>query len=121
MISLHRVSNGLPVCSPSTFLNGFDEGTGGTQAEELAAKAVRNGILHRKLAKYNQKWSAWLVRDVGFPYAKLMISCFHKKLIKQVLVSDHWHQKVASWAPECKKYCVLYYFLHAQGGADGRI
>ena len=85
-------------------------------AEELTAKAVRNAILHRKLARYGPTWSAWLVRDVGFPYAKLMISCFHKKLIKQVLVSDHWHQKVASWAPECKKYCVLLYFLHAQGG-----
>ena len=85
------------------------------QAEELAAKAVRNGFLHRKFAKYVPKWSAWLVGDVGFPYAKLMISCFHQKLHKRVLVSDHWHQKVASWAPECKKYYVLYYFLHAQG------
>ena len=39
------------------------------QAEELDAKAVRNGILHRTLAKYGPKWSAWLVRDVGFPNA----------------------------------------------------
>ena len=81
------------------------------KAEELDAKAVRNGILHGRFANYGPKWSAWLVRDVGFPYAKLMISCFHRKLHKQVLVSDHWHQKVASWAPECKKYCVLYYFF----------
>ena len=86
------------------------------KADELAAKAVRSAILHRKLAKYGPKWSAWLVRDVGFPYAKLMISCFHRKLHKQVLVSDHWHRKVASGAPECKKYCVLYYFWDAQGG-----
>ena len=84
-------------------------------------RAVRNGILHCKFAKYGPKWSAWLVGNVGFPYAKLMISCFHRKLHKRVLVSDHWHQKVASWAPECKKYCVLYNFLHAQGGADGWI
>ena len=58
------------------------------QAEELMPKAVRNGILHCKLAKYGPKWSAWLVRDVGFPYAKLMISCFHQKLTKQVLVGS---------------------------------
>ena len=56
-----------------------------------------------------------------FPNVKLMISCFHKKLIKQVLVSDPWHHKVASWAPECKKCWVLYYFLDARGGADGWI
>ena len=31
-------------------------------------------------------------------------------------MSDHWHQKVASWAPECKKYCVLYYFCMHKGG-----
>ena len=86
------------------------------KAEELVAKAVRNAGLHRKLAKYGRKWSALLVGNVSFPNVKLMISCFHQKLHKQVLVSDHWHQKVASWAPECKKYCVLYYFLHAQGG-----
>ena len=86
------------------------------KAEELDAKAVRNGILHCKLAKYGPKWSAWLVGNVGFPYAKLMISCFHRKLHKRVLVSDPWHQKVASWAPECKKYCVFLAFWDAQGG-----
>ena len=90
------------------------------KAEELAAKAVRNAILHRKLQKYGPKWSAWLVTDVAFHDAKLMISCFHKKLHKQVLVSDHWHQKVASWAPECSTYRVLYYFLKArEGRTDG--
>ena len=66
------------------------------KADELAAKAVRNAILHRKFAKYGPEWNAWLETDVGLPYAKLMISCFHKKLHKRVLVSDHWHQKVAS-------------------------
>ena len=58
------------------------------KAEASVAKAVRNATLHNKLAKYVPKWSAWLVRDVGFPYAKLMISCFHKKLHKQVLVKS---------------------------------
>ena len=56
------------------------------KAEESVAKAVRNQILHHKLAKYKPKWGAWLVRDVGFPDAKLMISCCHDKLTKQVLV-----------------------------------
>ena len=91
------------------------------QAEELDAKAVRNGILHCKLAKYGPKWSAWLVRDVCFPYAKLIISCFHKKLTRQVLVSDHWHQKVASWAPEGKKVLCFVLFFACTRGADGRI
>ena len=107
---------GRPCARGTRFLTVLARARVAPQAEELDAKAVRNRILHCKLAKYGPKWSAWLVRDVGFPYAQLMISCFHKKLLKQVLVSDHWHQKVASWAPACKKYCVLYYFLHAQGG-----
>ena len=91
------------------------------KAEELAAKAVRNAILHRKLAKYGPRWGAWLVRDVGFPDAKLMISCFHKKLHRQVLVSDHWHQKLGSWAPECKKYCVLFLSFEGASGPNGLI
>ena len=53
---------------------------------------------------------------MGFPNVKLMISCFHKKLYKQVLASDPWHHKVASWAPGGEKCCVLYYFLDARGG-----
>ena len=57
-------------------------------------------------------WSEMCV----FPNAKPMISCFHKNLTKQVLVSDPWYHKVASWAPECKKCWVLYYFLDARGG-----
>ena len=107
---------GRPCARHPRFLTVLTRAPVAPQAEELDAKAVRNGILHCKLAKYGPKWSAWLVRDVGFPHAKLMISCFHRKLHKQLLVSDHWHQKVASLAPECKTYYGLYYFLHAQGG-----
>ena len=82
------MSHGPAVCSRYTFLNGLARAPVAPKAEELDAKAVRNGILHCKLGKYGPKLSAWLVRDVGFPYAKLMISCFHQKLTKQVLVGS---------------------------------
>ena len=52
---------------------------------------------------------------MGFLNVKLIISCFHKKLIKQVLVSDPWHHKVASWAPGSQKRCVLHYFWMHEG------
>ena len=50
--------------------------------------AVRNALLHRKVANSDPKWSAWLVGDVCFPNVKLMISCFHKNLIKQMFVKS---------------------------------
>ena len=80
------MSHGPAVCSPSTFLNGFGEGIARANDPKSAAKAARNAVLHRKLAKYGRKWSAWLVGNVCFPIVKLMISCFHQKLHKQVLV-----------------------------------
>ena len=77
---------GRPCARHPRFLTVLARAPVAPQAEELAAKAVRNGILHRKLAKYGPKWSAWLIGNVNFPIVILMISCFHQKLHKQVLV-----------------------------------
>ena len=82
------MSHGPTVCSRSTFFMVLTRAPLAPKTEESAAKAVRNAILHHKVAKYNQKGSTWLVRNVSFPHAKLMISCFHKKLTKKVLIGS---------------------------------
>ena len=110
------MSHGPAGCSRYTFLNGFGEGTGRTQSRGVRCESCSQCNFAPQVGKIWSKMECMAGKRCRFPHAKLMISCLHRKLHKQVLVSDHWHQKVASWAPECKKYCVLYYFLHAQGG-----
>ena len=104
------------MCSRYTFLNGFDEGTGRTQSRRVRCESGSQSIFAPQGGELGSKMECLAGRKCVFPNAKRMIPCFHQNLTKQVLVSDPWHHKVASWAPECKKCWVLYYFLDARGG-----
>ena len=115
-ISLHRMSHGPAVCSRYTVFNGFGEGTGRTQSRRVRCEGGSQGNFALQVAELGSKMGCLAGRKCVFPNVKLMISCFHKKLTKQLLVSDPWHHKVASWAPEGQKCCVLYYLLDARGG-----
>ena len=52
------------------------------------SKAVRDEFLVHKVVNWGAKWSVWSQRNVGFPYVKLMILCFHEKLDDEVLVGS---------------------------------
>ena len=56
------------------------------EAEEVVTKAVRDQRLHHEVAKLWPTWSAWIPRNVGFPFVNLMILRFHQKLDNEVLV-----------------------------------
>ena len=114
------MSHGPAVCSSYTFLNGFDEGTGRTQSRRVRCESGSQSIFAPQGGELGSKMGCLAGRKCVFSQCKTNdFVFFHKKSTKQVLVSDHWHHKVASSAPECKKCCVLYYFLDAPGGADG--